>query len=70
MFELFRKKTPEEKVIKLKCEIAALEKEVEVLWKLENNGNYLFGNRKDLINFEKKLAYKSKLANLLQIAQE
>ena len=64
MFELFRKKTPEEKIIKLKCEIAALEKEVEVLWKIETEGNYLIGKRNEIISVEKKLAYKTKLVEL------
>lgn len=57
-------KTKEEKILRLKCEIASLKKEVEVLWKLE--GNYLFGNRDKIVSVEKKLAYKKKQVELIE----
>jgi len=66
MFNIFKKKTTEEKIIKLKCEIAAMEKEIEVLWKIETKGGYLFGKRDEIISVEKKLAYKKKKIELLQ----
>lgn len=66
MFNIFRRETPEEKIIRLKCEIAVLEKEVEVLWKIENEHNYIIGKRNEIIAAEKKLAYKSKLVELQQ----
>ena len=60
MFNIFRKKTTEEKMIALKCKIASMERELEVLWKIENTGAYAFGKRNEIIDLEKNLAYKKK----------
>lgn len=60
MFNIFKKKTTEERMINLKCKIASMEKELEVLWKLETGGGYIFGKRDEILTLEKKLAYKKK----------
>lgn len=67
MLGIFRKKTTEEKMLKLKCKIAAMERELEVLWKLENTGGYIMGKRSEIIDLERKLAYKKKELELKSI---
>jgi len=56
----FKKKTPQERANILKCEIASMEKKVEVLWKLEFQGGYMFGNRDEIANLESNIAYNKK----------
>ena len=63
MFDFLRRKTTEEKMIDLKCKIAGMERELEVLWKIETTGNYITGKRDEIISLEKKLAYKKKDLN-------
>ena len=60
MFDILKRKTAEEKLIILKCKIASMEKELEVLWKIETTGRYVTGKRDEIISLEKKLAYKKK----------
>jgi len=67
MFGFFRKKTAKEKMDILECKIAAMEKELEVLWKIELEGWYVFGKRSEIISIEKDLAYKKKQMELLKI---
>ena len=70
MFKIFKKKTPEEKLIILKCNIASMEREVEVMWKLENRGGYLIGNRDEITALEKRLAYSKKELELKTLKKE
>ena len=67
MFNIFRKKTAEEKMIDLKCKIASMEKELEVLWRIENTGGYVLGKRNEIIDLEKKLAYEKKALELKSV---
>jgi len=67
MFNIFKKKTAEEKIIELKSKIASMEKEVELLWKFENDGGYLIGKRAEIIGIEKRLAYYKKKLELLSV---
>ena len=60
MFGIFKRKTPEEKRLILRCKIAGMEKELEVLWKLENKGGYITGKREEILTLEKNLAYSKK----------
>ena len=60
MFGIFKRKTTEEKLIDSKCKVASMEKELEVLWKIENTDGYAIGKRNEIIDLEKKLAYKKK----------
>lgn len=66
MLKFFKKKTPEEKLIILKCSIASMERELEVLWKLETYGGYLIGSRTEILSLERKLAYNKKELELNQ----
>lgn len=67
MFNIFRKKTTEEILIDLKCNIASMEKELDVLWTLEKDGGYIFGKRAEILRLEKKLAYKKKELELKSV---
>lgn len=67
MLKMFKKKTPEEKMIILKCKIASMERELEVLWKLETQSGYVFGKRDEILRLEKTLAYSKKEVELRTI---
>lgn len=56
----FKKKTKDEQRIELTCTIASMEKELEVMWKLEKHGGYMTGKRDEITRLEKNLAYKKK----------
>ena len=49
----FRKKTRKEKL----CTLASMEKELEVIWKLETTGGYVFGMKNEIISLERQIAY-------------
>lgn len=65
MWNPFRKRTTEEQRLELQCKIASMEKELEALWKFEKARGYVTGNRDEIIDITKKLAYKQKQLELL-----
>ena len=63
---LFGKETSIEREDRLLLKIALLKKQLEVEWKFEKTGGYLFGNRGEIISIENRLVKTKHYLDLLQ----